>query len=170
MVIPTLFIFRLVHCSPLPPPHSALLFFIFQLAHSTTNPLYKTRNTLKSIQFCFLKHTLQLHIMQHFLKCMGLLLCIATVVSDVNFARPTSTPFELLASIHENVTSPNHTTSSRLYYIYPWNKDYYWRFPLDNSTCKDVGLQHYMMENSGYLPHAHDMHILINCRLSSSLT
>ena len=37
-----------------------------------------------------------------------------------------------------------------LYYVYPWGIDYYWRFPLDNSTCKDTGLQHYMMENSGY--------------------
>lgn len=42
---------------------------------------------------------------------------------------------------------PNHADG--LYYIYPWSESFYWRFPLDNATCKSSGLQHYMMENSG---------------------
>lgn len=65
-----------------------------------------------------------------------------------------TTPFKLLSSvIPDSEQHHNYGSSDGLYYIYPWSESYYWRFPLDNSTCKDAGLQHYMMENSGVCCH-----------------
>lgn len=53
-----------------------------------------------------------------------------------------------LQGLDTKTASPNKDATG-LYYIYPWDESFYWRFPLDNATCKDAGLQHYMMENSG---------------------
>jgi hypothetical protein len=78
---------------------------------------------------------------------ISLLVCSATA----GFGNGTS-PLELLSAVHDSQNSSRssaYNNTSTMYYIYPWDESYYWRFPLDNSTCKDVGLQHYMFENSG---------------------
>jgi hypothetical protein len=80
--------------------------------------------------------------MNLFLICIGLVFRSDSVDSV--------TPVELVG-LHRDINLQENLSIGTvgLYYIYPWNESYYWRFPLDNSTCKDNGLQHYMMENSG---------------------
>ena len=86
-----------------------------------------------------------IHIMSRGYFLLALFLCNASVFST------SSTINVLSATYKNNIQKTEFLNGSfpEMYYIYPWGESFYWRFPLDNATCKNAGLQHYMMENSG---------------------